>query len=624
MGSDHTIELLRLLADGASADQLELVPADPSVLELATRAARRLESQRGREQAWRALVDTASDLARASETGDILAAIVTRARALLGTDVAYLTLYDPERGDTYMRATAGAVAATFRSLRLDLGVGLGGLVASTHEAWWTSNYRADHRFEHTEIIDSGVGDEGLVAICGTPLLVGDEFVGVLFASYRREYTYSPDDVALLGSLGTLAAVTILQARARLATGRALAELSVAHEAERRHTDELERSADVHDRFTQIVADGGGVDDICTALVDVLGGWTVVLDAEGRRLSSVGPVPGAGVEIGDPDPMARSALLRKAIADSRGVSAEGRYAVAVRVRHEVLSILVCGGQEFTPLGWRIVERAGAVMSLLLLLQRDLALARQRDLAQQLSRLLAGTSTPLEAARILRGEGIDVREPFCLVVLRAGAPGVGAPGAGAGSLAMAVASAVAGRGMAAEYAHDVVALVTGGDPRGAAEHLARRVGRTGEVTAAGVGPLTGTAGIGQAHADAQRTVEAMIALGHRGRAAATADLGFAGLIVGSAPDVTAYVEQIIGPVAAYDAKRGTDLVDTLEAYFAAGRSPRAAAKDLHVHTNTVVQRLDRIAALLGSDWGEPERSLEVQLALRLRHLLPARSR
>lgn len=612
MGSDHTVELLRLLADGASADQLERVPADPLILDLATRAARRLESQRGREQAWRALVDTASDLARASETGDVLAAIVTRARALLGTDVAYLTLYDPERGDTYMRATAGAVAATFRSLRLDLGVGLGGLVASTHEAWWTSNYRADNRFEHTEIIDSGVGDEGLVAICGTPLLVGDEFVGVLFASYRREYTYSPDDVALLGSLGTLAAVTILQARARLATHQALTELSVANDAERRHTEELERSADAHDRFTQIVADGGGVDNICRALVDVLGGWTVVLDEDGRRLSSVGPVPGSQVEVGDVDPMARTALLRKAIAGSRGVSAEGRYAVAVRVRNEVLSILVCGGQDFTPLGWRIVERAGAVMSLLLLLQRDLAAARQRDLAQQLSRLLAGASTPLETARILREEGLDAREPFCLVVLRAGAQV-------AGSLAMSVAAAVSGRGLAAEYAHDVVALVSGSDPRAAAEHLSRRVSRTPDVTAAGTGPLTGTAGIGQAYVDAHRTVEAMIALGHRGRAAATADLGFAGLIVGSAPDVTAYVEQTIGPVAAYDEKRGTDLLATLETYFATGRSPRAAANSLHVHTNTVVQRLERIGALLGPDWGDPARSLEVQLALRLRHLL-----
>jgi DNA-binding PucR family transcriptional regulator len=36
------------------------------------------------------------------------------------------------------------------------------------------------------------------------------------------------------------------------------------------------------------------------------------------------------------------------------------------------------------------------------------------------------------------------------------------------------------------------------------------------------------------------------------------------------------------------------------------------------NTVVQRLDRIQALLGPDWNTPEQALELQLALRL-HLL-----
>ena len=67
--------------------------------------------------------------------------------------------------------------------------------------------------------------------------------------------------------------------------------------------------------------------------------------------------------------------------------------------------------------------------------------------------------------------------------------------------------------------------------------------------------------------------------------------------------------------YDAKRGTELVRTIEAYFANGSSPARAAATLQVHVNTVTQRLDRVARLLGSDWSEPNRALEVQLALRL---------
>lgn len=91
-----------------------------------------------------------------------------------------------------------------------------------------------------------------------------------------------------------------------------------------------------------------------------------------------------------------------------------------------------------------------------------------------------------------------------------------------------------------------------------------------------------------------------------------------MVGGTPDVDAYVRGVLGPVLDYDARRGSDLLATVEAYFAAGASPSRAARSLHVHVNTVAQRLDRVAALLGSDWAEPARALELQLALRLHRL------
>ena len=48
---------------------------------------------------------------RCSDLDAVLQAIVRRARQLLGTDVAYLTLTTTERGDTYMRVTDGSVSA---------------------------------------------------------------------------------------------------------------------------------------------------------------------------------------------------------------------------------------------------------------------------------------------------------------------------------------------------------------------------------------------------------------------------------------------------------------------------------------------------------------------------------
>lgn len=76
-----------------------------------------LESRRRREAELSALYDTASDLAALTDLDELLTAIVRRARALLQSDVAYLSLNDDERGDTYMRVTDGATSAEFRPRR---------------------------------------------------------------------------------------------------------------------------------------------------------------------------------------------------------------------------------------------------------------------------------------------------------------------------------------------------------------------------------------------------------------------------------------------------------------------------------------------------------------------------
>lgn len=41
----------------------------------------------------------------------------------------------------------------------------------------------------------------------------------------------------------------------------------------------------------------------------------------------------------------------------------------------------------------------------------------------------------------------------------------------------------------------------------------------------------------------------------------------------------------------------------------------ARSHGVHVNTLYQRLERLDAILGTDWREPDRRLELHLALRL---------
>src|SRR5918912_4195383 len=143
--------LLAARAAGASAESLaELEQA--KVVALRVRAL--LEHRRRREEELSGLFDTASDLAGLRDLDAVLAAIVRRARTLLGADVAYMTLTDEERGDTYMRVTDGSISARFQALRLPMGAGLGGLVAQTGSPYVTANHPEDARFRHTGDIDA--------------------------------------------------------------------------------------------------------------------------------------------------------------------------------------------------------------------------------------------------------------------------------------------------------------------------------------------------------------------------------------------------------------------------------------------------------------------------------------
>ena len=251
--------------------------------------------------------------------------------------------------------------------------------------------------------------------------------------------------------------------------------------------------------------------------------------------------------------------------------------------------------------------------MLLGERQRADAQLQVRTDLVADLLSGRADVRAAAGAARTLGVDLRLPCCVLVATA-------PDAATSrrSLVMSVTAALGGAALVAEHRGEVVAVVQRDDPSAAAAELAQRISATSRLTVGGSGPVAGPRALPDAYREARRTASALAALGRTGSGGSAADLGFAGLIVGSDPEVRDYVRSVLGPLLDYDTRRGADLVRTTEAYFHAGSSPRHAATELHVHVNTVAQRLHRIGELLGSDWQDPRRALQIQLALHLRHL------
>ncbi|MDR3080680.1 MAG: GAF domain-containing protein [Streptomyces sp.] len=615
---------LQLLARGASADAYEqpvllaraegLPPERVRALEQAKRLALRvraeMEGRRRREAELSALFETAHDLAGLRDVDAVLQAIVQRARSLLSTDVAYLTLHDEAAGDTYMRVTEGSVAARFQQLRLGMGEGLGGLVAQTVRPYVTPDYFEDDRFQHTWTIDTGVRDEGLVAILGVPLMIGPQAIGVLFAADRRARVFEREEIALLGSFAALAAAAIDTANLLTETRSMLDRLARANEIIRDRSAAIERASDVHDRLAELVLRGGQVHDVAAAVSQVLDGTVEFTEAAA----------------------APTAPLEASRAGGHAVRHGDDWIAAVTAGGELLGALALRGHPgLDPVDQRTLERAAMVTSLLLLARRSAAEAEQRVRGELLDDLLdARDRDPRvlrERAALLRAD-LDATHVVLAARLDGGAADADQAAAARRRLWSAASHLAATRqGLAAARDGGTVLLLPlkpGDTATDLAGRTARQLGiaiREG-VTVGASAPIADLAGrpdtVAAAYAEGRRCLDALRLLGRAGDGAAAEDFGFLGLLLAGDRDIAGYVERTIGQVVAYDERRGTDLVRTLGAYFASGMSPARTKDELHVHVNTVAQRLERVGRLLGDDWGTPARALEIQLALRLHRL------
>ncbi|MFG3254393.1 helix-turn-helix domain-containing protein [Streptomyces sp. NPDC048172] len=562
-----------------------------------------LEGTRRREAELTALFETVHDLAGLRDLDDVLRAIVRRARALLRTEVAYMTLTDPERGDTYMRVTDGSVSARFQQLRLGMGEGLGGLVAQTARPYVSDDYPRDARFQHTDLIDTAVGEEGLIAILGVPLLLrGREVIGVLYAADRRARVFEPEQIALLRSFAAHAAVAIDNARLLTETRQALSGLRAANGT-------IQRAGDVHDRLTELVLRGGGVTEVATALAEVLGGHVEFTEfTESPGAAWAGPV-------------------ERSRRDGHAVREGDTWIAAVSASGELLGALVLHGHaDLAPVDQRTLERAAMVTSLLQLARRSAGEAEHRVRGELLDDLLDASKRDPRLLRE-RASRVDADLDTAHTVLAARLDA--ADPADRQRLWSAASHLAATRhGLAAARDGGTVLLLPSGDSPEEVSRLARQVAvQLGTALAAPVtvgasapvaAPAAEPGAVAAAYPEALRCLDALVRLGRTGEGAAADDLGFLGMLLTDGRDVGGFVRRTIGPVLDYDARRGTELVATLDAYFTSAMSPVRAKDLLHVHVNTVAQRLDRVARLLGDDWQSPARALEIQLALRLHRL------
>jgi purine catabolism regulator len=168
--------------------------------------------------------------------------------------------------------------------------------------------------------------------------------------------------------------------------------------------------------------------------------------------------------------------------------------------------------------------------------------------------------------------------------------------------------------------------GNEPPAVAARVHRLVAQvSGRVVSAGVGRAgSGPAAIAQGYREADRALVIARRLFPPGELTFFQTLRVHRLLLAldGHSELGAFYEETLAAIDAYDRSNRSELVPTLEAFFAADNSLAETASRLHLHRNTVAYRLRRIEQISGHQLSDPETRLALHLGLRVRHALAAR--
>jgi len=618
----NAFAVLELLASEAPADHFDSLVSEArgagvsdvelAQLESARRLALRIQSQLDRRQQREAdlssLVDTARDLAAPYDLDTVLQVITRRARLLLGADMAYVSLPDDEQETFRVRASDGHTSRLVLGLRLPEGLGLGCDVLASSAPFWTPDYLADERFRHGETLDDVVRTEGLRAIMAVPLSHGREPFGALYVADRDVRHFTADEISLMNSFGDLAGVAIERALLLDRTAAEVAALERYTSRAEAGLRELRELSDFHNQLLDMVLRGGNLQVLAEEASRSLAGPLQIHATDGTLLTSTGEIP-------EPDEAALTAATLEAYASREPMEfGDNLLVTPIVAGDECLGRLLF--RPVTPVTEhtrRLLSLVAQTMAVLLMLQNSrTAILEGQGRDELLGELLVRPNRPAQQfEKRARRLGIDLHKPHVAVIVRPESDTQGK------ETVWAAAYAHRKDGLKNTHDHHTVLLLPATDASAAArevfDELSPLLGK--EVTVGAAGPVSDPGSVHHAYLEARRCLDAMTALGVTGRSASAHELGFLGLLLSKNHDVDGFIESAIGPVLDYDRQRVTELTRTLEVYFGAGCSPTHAAKKLHVHPNTVARRLERITELLGAEWQQADRALEIQVALRL---------
>ncbi|SFM41992.1 helix-turn-helix domain-containing protein [Variovorax sp. OV329] len=641
-GEQIALQLVRLLHQGTSTDEFtqcmveaEALPAGRpgksnlvEAVRMAMAVRNRLELLQQRESGMLAVIESAQELSSRLDLNSLLGAIVARARKLLGSDLAWLSVHDPVRDEFRVLVAQGAISPHVSDMVTMRGRGVAGVVMSTRLPFTTADYLHDTRFTHDAGLDEVFREDGIAALVGVPLIWEGEVIGLLFVADRYHRVHTTQSLSILCTLATHGAVALKNARDFEALHAALGKADAARAELERHLRGIQTAADAHEQMTSLLARGASLSTLCQSVAELLGGSLLVLDEAAQPISqgSAAGYAGQGAQGYEPHG-ARSAELAQALRLSRQL---GRSVEAYAQDGECCRVMpVIGGDDvlgaialfhrgaLEEVAVRTFERSSSVIGIVLLSQERMEAARSRN-ASALLRTLVSPRQDEAAVLLNRAErlGLDLSQPLALLLVELEEPGA--------SYAARHFRAMASMGRALVDEIDGTLVILCAAPRAfdLRQEVSAWARRHATAMHRGVlsRPAASPAEIPALYATLRRALGVLGRLGVQGQVLAQNELALYSALFEThdQASLSHFLDATIGPLIAHDRKRNAQLASTLLCYFDCNQNAKTTAQRLGIHVNTVRQRLASIEEMLGH-WGNAARALEIHMALRLWSLI-----
>jgi len=626
-------ELIELLHQGAPPEEFARLlagvekSADQSIAEtvrMGMAVRNRLELQEQRERGLLAVIESAQDLSSRLDLNGLLHALVSRARNLLNSHVAWLSIYDDERGEFQVLVSDGALLQRTSSMVALRGLGAAGLIMSTRLPFTTPEYLHDKRFAHDPTLDDTFRDEGIAALVGVPLIWEGDVIGLLFVADRYHRVHSAQSIAILCTLATHGAVAIKNAREFERANAALEKAEQARAALERHVRNVQAAAEAHEQMTSLLAKGASLATLCESVATLLGGSMLVLDEAGQVVSRGTTKDYGGDAALRYEPHGEhSAELARALHHSRQI---GRSVVAYESGGESCRVAaVIGGDDvlgsialfhrgdLEEIAIRTFERSSSVIGIVLLSQERAEAQKNRHVSTLLRSLVSPRQDePALLADRAERHGVDLAQPLSLLLVEFDRPS-------AGYAARRFRTMTSMDNVLADEIDGVLVVLCAAtralDVRDAASAWVRL--EAGSVHRGVLSrPVATSTEIPALYATLRRALSVLGRIGVNGHVIGQNELALYSTLFETHDQTSLanFLDATIGALVAHDRKRGSELTATLLCYFDSNQNARTTGHRLAIHVNTVRQRLATIEDLLGH-WGNASRALEIHIALRL---------